>query len=56
MTFDCNCQFLESVSFIAAPSTAALPNRNPAFPGASLDICGAEDSDKRKALPVSFCE
>jgi hypothetical protein len=37
-------------SFILSPNTAAVSHRKPAIAGTSSDSCGAQDSDKRKAL------
>jgi hypothetical protein len=41
---------LVKVSFIAAPSTAALPYRKPSSAGTSRDICGARESNKTDEL------
>jgi hypothetical protein len=41
-----------NVSLITVPRTAALSHRQPTIAGIFLDICGAQDSDKKKHCAI----
>jgi hypothetical protein len=43
-------RIIKDISFIAAPSTAALLNRNPASAGRSRDSCDAQDAAEETSV------
>jgi hypothetical protein len=45
-------RLIQGLSSIAAPSTAALPHKEPSSTGTSPDSCANQDNDKRNALYI----